>query len=145
MPQYEAHCPTCGTLIESYEMEGGWTATAPGVGTRVGTGEAPSELGGMLPNITANPDFDVMTVDPCGHVLHGAQIRELRFRIHRDIPEPLDLTKNGDGLKASPSEAEAGGAFLVIDDSPSGTAAALSREEVVKLRDWLTKLLEETA
>lgn len=156
MPRIEANCPTCGTPIESWERLSGLVATYPGAvatpgggfidGHRIGVGETPGPMYGVTPTISSAPDHDVMTLEPCGHTLRGPEIRDLEWRKYFDVPEPLDLTAaNGDGLKVNPSEAEAGGTFLVIDDGPSGTAAALTRADTVKLRDWLTKLLEETA
>lgn len=141
----EANCPTCNTLIESFEQEGGWTAHSP-LGTRVGTGEAPSEVEGMTPTITGNPDFDVMTLEPCGHVLRGSEIHGLRFRKYAEIPEELELgTPGADMVKATPSGMEAGGVLLFAHDGTTGASPALNRADTVKLRDWLTKLLEETA
>jgi len=152
MPRFEADCPTCDTPIESYELASGLLATYPSAvavpgggfadGHQIGVGEAPGPMYGMTPSITSAPDHDVMTLHPCGHVLNGPEVHELRFRMRQDIPEPLRI-----GAPAIDMELKADDDRVTVSlNAPSGVRArSLDRAQAARVRDWLTKYLDETA
>lgn len=90
------NCPFCNAPTNGYDLEAGVQVTIPGAGPNGGPGTllgAGDEVTGVpwgLGEVKAAPDFNRLTLQPCGHVFRGFQSGAILEKVHQVADERHD-------------------------------------------------------